>query len=181
MLRPKSTSLLIVSLLAACGGGGGGDTVGVCTPSATPAPGAATASGPTLKEITENVGSIGAPAVYADTNSVVPGGTIGFHAAVIGDSAADVYMEIRRVEESSPLFMRDLEDVTPQDIPDNGWQDCCNWPLTYGFQVPDDWESGLYVARFTTGFGASEVFFVVRAKEPGSTSRTNNGRRPSRD
>lgn len=171
MLRPRSTSLLIASLLAACGGGGGGgDTVGVCTPSASPASGVAAATnGQALKEVSENVGPVGAPAVYADTNSVAPGQMIGFHAAVMGDAAADVYMQIRRVEETTWLFGRDLGSVPGRTPGDNGWMDCCNWPLTYGFRVPDDWESGLYVAQFSTGVDVNEVFFVVRAKSPGTS------------
>ncbi|MCO5120436.1 MAG: hypothetical protein M9951_12485 [Burkholderiaceae bacterium] len=168
MLRPKSTSLLIASLLAACGGGGGGDTVGMCPPSATSAP---MAGDPAPKEVSENIGQPGDPAAYADRDSVAPGERIGFHVAVIGDDPANVWFEFSRLGSSWQQDGWNLANVAARSVPDNGWEDCCNWPETVSFQIPENWKSGLYRASFSTADGINEVYFVVRAKNPGSGSK----------
>ncbi|MBE0592602.1 MAG: hypothetical protein IH616_09415, partial [Gemmatimonadales bacterium] len=165
MLRPKSTSLLIASLLAACGGGGG-DTVGMCPPSATSAPMAGDLA---PKEISENIGQPGDPAAYADRHSVAPGEAIGFHVAVIGDDPANVWFEFTRLGSSWQQDGWNLANVAARSVPENGWEDCCNWPETVSFQIPENWKSGLYRARFSTADGQNDVYFVVRAKEPGAS------------
>ena len=53
-----------------------------------------------------------------------------------------------------------------QDVPEFGYRDGFDWTGTVDFVVPDDWESGVYIASFPTGQGVREILFVVRPKEP---------------
>src|SRR5690606_12302999 len=120
---------------AACGGGGGGDTVGVCVPAASSAPGAASLM---PKEVSTKIGNVGDAAVYADGNSFVPGDTIHFFGGTIDDGTIDettlpkIWFEIRRVGDplggNDWIVGADLDAFAPQTVPENGWEDCCNWP-----------------------------------------------------
>src|SRR5690606_17246185 len=168
-LRPKPISLLIASLLAACGGGGG-DTAGVCVPAATSAP---MAGDLVPKEAPTQIGDSGDPAAYGDKNSVVPGETITFHGASINQQLdPEVWFEIRRVGDPTGdgdyLAGQNIASFPADTPPPDSWEDCCSWPVVHQFTIPSDWKSGLYYARFN---GRSEVFFAVRAKTPGETSK----------
>jgi hypothetical protein len=46
----------------------------------------------------------------------------------------------------------------------------CRWPSTVSVEVGEDWASGFYLVRLRSADGEeAEAFFVVRAREPGST------------
>jgi hypothetical protein len=47
----------------------------------------------------------------------------------------------------------------------------CDWDVTTTFAIPFNWPSGYYAARFPTAFGTRWAPFVVRAAQPGSTSK----------
>lgn len=52
-----------------------------------------------------------------------------------------------------------------QPVPECGYRDGFGWDETTGFQVPEDWDSGVYIACFPTGQGIREILFVVRPRQ----------------
>lgn len=183
MLRPRSTSLLIASLLAACGGGGGGgDTVGVCTPSASPA---SLAGSLVPKEVSTKIGTEGSPAVYTDKNSYLPGETIRFHGGTIARITDPTFqfrimrMGAKGGPDPEPGTWAEIPAFAPQSPGPDGWEDCCDWPEVHSFTIPSDWESGLYWAKVSLasdGEVFSEAFFVVRAADAGTEPDPNEPR-----
>ena len=55
-----------------------------------------------------------------------------------------------------------------QGVPETGYQDGFDWPVSVELVIPDDWESGVYIAAFGTAQGPREILFVVRPREPRS-------------
>lgn len=107
---------------------------------------------------------------YAPATSVVQGGSIDFHVTC---EESSFHIEFYRQGESeiyvgsSPQLPGVLHPTNPEPYGEG-----CGWPVSYTLDVPPEWPSGLYFAKFVAESGAySWTPFVVRAANPGSTSR----------
>jgi hypothetical protein len=106
---------------------------------------------------------------YADRTSVAQGSSINFR---IATSSTPFAVEV--VNLASPdTVLRTIPNLTsaPRDCTGLS-SDGCNWPVTMTLDVPANWPSGYYAARFPTAFGVKYIFFVVKAAVPGSTAKT---------
>ncbi|HEX8616320.1 MAG TPA: N,N-dimethylformamidase beta subunit family domain-containing protein [Thermoanaerobaculia bacterium] len=106
---------------------------------------------------------------YADRTSVVQGSSINFH---IATSSTPFAVEI--VNLASPdTVLRTVPNLTSAARDCTGLSsDGCGWPVTMTLDVPANWPSGYYAARFPTGLGQKYIFFVVAPAAPGSTAKT---------
>jgi hypothetical protein len=115
-------------------------------------------------------------AAYGSRASVFPGGKIDFsvsydHGAASPKFTIDFYregvLEVHIGEQVTDLHA-ESQGSPPPDFNDKG----CRWPVAYPFIVPNDWASGVYIARFTGSTGeTADVLFVVKAAAPGSNSK----------
>jgi N,N-dimethylformamidase beta subunit-like protein len=118
---------------------------------------------------------------YTSQLSYAPGEEV---ALCTSTTAAKYSIEIARLgaKRDVVLTKKDIEGKehrTSDECSSHG----CGWPASYKFKIPADWKSGYYsVALSAEDRGgqfvqrgrraaASECFFVVRAAEPGKTSR----------
>ena len=51
-------------------------------------------------------------------------------------------------------------------VPDDGYRNGFDWPVTATLEIPLDWRSGIYIAQFPSSQGIREILFVVRPREP---------------
>jgi len=58
-----------------------------------------------------------------------------------------------------------------QPIPADASAKGCNWSETWAWTIPKECRSGYYRVRLSAGPRTAEMFFVVRAAQPGSTSK----------
>ena len=110
---------------------------------------------------------------YAGSQSVVQGGTINLHVSTTFKSFDFV---VYRYGATGLQQMQRVNGLTGQ------WRDCpnshlgCGWPVSYQLAVPESWRSGLYAVQLMAAGNApakdyaSWILFVVRPKDPGSTS-----------
>jgi N,N-dimethylformamidase beta subunit-like, C-terminal len=134
---------------------------------------------------------------YVSSGSVLPGETITFHVSShVGRYQIRIYRQ-----DLDLVPVADVEvtaDPAPRYIMRTAYRDGAGWPAVATFTVPDDWPSALYLARLfvpppviepSTGPANSalarsgpvgfpppdvppyDIPFVVRAAQPGSTSR----------
>lgn len=117
---------------------------------------------------------------YTNELSYAPGEEVAFH---LSSSAAKVHMVIERVgAQRHKVYEKTDVPAAAHPVPDRASSHGCGWPAAFTMTVPDDWKSGYYEATLTVqdGGGAfthrnrrtasGSLFFVVRAKDPGSTS-----------
>lgn len=118
---------------------------------------------------------------YADRLSYVPGDEVAFH---VSTSAPKFALEIARLGTQRRVVLS-KDDLPGQEhpVPENASSHGCGWPVAYRLKIPDDWKSGYYsVTLRVEDRGGSfiqrnrrtavgEMFFVVRAAQPGSTSK----------
>ena len=111
---------------------------------------------------------------YASQTSVSAGGTIDFmvsfdHGGSSPQFTIDFFREGATEQHvgSQVTGVQAESQATPPDFNVNG----CAWPKAYTLTVPNDW-GGVYIARLTGSTGdTAEVLFVVRAANPGSSSK----------
>lgn len=106
---------------------------------------------------------------YADAASVVQGGSITFR---IASSVQHFNVDVVNLADADDVVAT-IADVTspPQDCTGR-YRSGCGWDATATLDIPMSWPSGYYAARFPTQFGTRNIFFVVRAAQPGRTSKT---------
>ncbi|MEZ6052913.1 MAG: DUF6605 domain-containing protein [Planctomycetaceae bacterium] len=110
---------------------------------------------------------------YTSTLSCTPGEELAFH---LSSSADSVRMVIERVGATNEVVLEEAEIASAaHPIPDRASSEGCGWPATYTLTIPEYWTSGCYIATLTASEGdkdaRSTVLFVVRAAEPGQSSR----------
>ncbi len=113
--------------------------------------------------------------VYTDKKSYLPGETINFH---VSTTAETYSIEIYKDEWSRHSIAK-VSGLAGSYYPTPGyenepWVNGANWPVSYGWVVPDDWENGSYFATVRTASGAFAYAyhpFVVRTRVPGSRSK----------
>src|SRR6185503_16548583 len=118
---------------------------------------------------------------YTNQLSYAPGDEV---ALCVSTTAAKYSVEIARfgAKRDVVLTKKDIdgkEHPTPAECSSHG----CGWPTSFRFKIPTDWKSGYYNVALTAEdrggefvqrgrrTAASEAFFVVRAAEPGKSSK----------
>src|SRR3954451_18178387 len=118
---------------------------------------------------------------YTSQLSYAPGDEV---ALCVSTTAPKYNVEISRVgaKREVVLTKKDVEGKE-HPVPENCSSHGCNWPVSFKFKVPADWKSGYYAVALSAEdrggqfvergrrTAASEAFFVVRAGEPGKTSK----------
>jgi hypothetical protein len=118
---------------------------------------------------------------YTSQLSYAPGDDV---ALCVSTTAAKYNVEISRVGAKREVLLT-KKDVAGKEhpVPENCSSHGCNWPASFKFKIPADWKSGYYgVALSAEDRGgqfvqrgrrtaASEAFFVVRAADPGKSSK----------
>jgi hypothetical protein len=111
---------------------------------------------------------------YVSPGSVVPGETINFYVnSRIGPYTIHVYRQ-----DSDEVFMTGIRSVRqfPQPFPIRrlDYRDGPAWPAVAELTIPENWRSGLYLARVEASSVQApplDIPFVVRAQNPGSQSK----------
>ncbi len=112
---------------------------------------------------------------YTDKKSYLPGETIHFH---VSTTAATYSIEIREQKwrRSAISKVTDLPGAYHPAPPyeERPWAEGANWPVSYGWVVPDECENGNYLALLRTTSGEYTYTyhpFIVRTRVPGSRSK----------
>jgi hypothetical protein len=105
---------------------------------------------------------------YASSASVFQGGSLTFH---IASTMQPLTVEIVNLTNPNQVLMT-IENLTSHA------QNCaglsasgCGWDATTTIFIPSSWPSGYYAARFPTSLGQRWAPFIVRAAQPGATSK----------
>lgn len=105
------------------------------------------------------------PSVYAWPQSVLPGETVGIHAA---GPATGALMTVARIGARREVVWSGECTLEPHAVPSDAGANGCGWPVTIEVPVGEDWRSGYYEVALATNAGrrAHEAiaFFVVRAR-----------------
>jgi len=112
---------------------------------------------------------------YTDKKSYLPGETIHFH---VSTTAATYNIEIRK-EGWTRKTIAKVTDLpgTYYPVPpyaEQPWAEGANWPVSYSWTVPAEWENGNYLALVLTTSGeytSAYHPFIVRTAVPGSRSK----------
>ena len=179
--RAALLSMGLAAALVACGGGGGEEPppgnpppVGGPPPSGNVIPAdcaePGTGSGPSTSG-SEAPSTIGSTIdVYANCNTVYAGQRMTFHLSDHAGSAAtrNASVTIFRVGVTDEVVLNSTASMTKQTVPNDAWVNCCDWPVGLTLQVPLDWQSGYYRARFTSPSGGQPAWlsFVVKTRTP---------------
>ncbi len=107
---------------------------------------------------------------YASATSVFPGENISFH---VRTAPPHFYfqIDIYRKGKEENLVHRGSGTAAAYPTPANASEIGCGWPSAYTLTIPDDWRSGVYIARLTSLGATTDILFVVKAAAPGTNSK----------
>lgn len=118
---------------------------------------------------------------YTNQLSYQPGETIAFH---VSSSEPGYAVEITRLgPEKKTVYKKSYKNGAAHPVPENASSHGCRWPAAFELTVPDSWKSGYYNVRLSVRDGGgkfiqrnsrtaeSNLFFIVRPKQPGSQSK----------
>jgi hypothetical protein len=111
------------------------------------------------------------PEGYADQLSYAPGDAVKLHVSSPGPYSVEV---ARLGAKRQVVWRSDDRPAAPHAVPADASARGCRWPAALSFRVPHDWRTGYYAARLTakaSPSAATELFFVVRPREPGKDAR----------
>ena len=129
---------------------------------------------PTLNLFADQMPPPGAYAAgYTDRSSYIPGDEVAFH---LSSNAGKLSLKVARLGAMEEVVHEQMDiPVAEQALPDRASSHGCNWPKTTTVKIPLEWKSGYYKAVLNAEKDdkkiTSTLFFIVRAAEPGSTSR----------
>ncbi|MFQ3594067.1 MAG: N,N-dimethylformamidase beta subunit family domain-containing protein, partial [Gemmataceae bacterium] len=106
---------------------------------------------------------------YPQQQSYAPGDTVSFRISC-AEPTFDAVIERIGAKVEVVHTQRGLKG-SRHPIPPDASAKGCNWPETWVLVIPKDWRSGYYRVRLTAGKRTAEMFFVVRAAQPGTTSK----------
>ncbi len=134
---------------------------------------------PNQEHSAQQLMSVGAPEpyieAYTDKKSYLPGETIHFH---VSTKAATYNIEVRK-EGWIRTMVTEITGLPGSYYPappheDQPWAEGANWPVSYSWVVPAEWENGNYLALLRTTSGEYTYTyhpFIVRTAVPGSCSK----------
>lgn len=104
---------------------------------------------------------------YASATSARQGDELTFHIATSVSPFTLSFVNLARPD----VVIHTVNNLTsaPQNC-SGRWRIGCDWDATTTIRIPGNWPSGYYAAQFPTASGTRNVFFVVRAAQPGRTS-----------
>jgi hypothetical protein len=118
---------------------------------------------------------------YANRLSYVPGEDVVLH---VSTSAAHYSLEVARLGAKREVVLSKSGLAGHEHpVPENASSHGCGWPAATQFKISDDWKSGYYSVSLTVEdrggpfvqrgrrTASGDAFFIVRAAEPGKTSR----------
>jgi hypothetical protein len=112
---------------------------------------------------------------YTDKKSYLPGETIHFH---VSTTAETYSVEIRKEAWARTTIAKvaglsgTYYPVPPHE--EQPWAEGADWPVSYSWVVPAEWENGNYLALLRTtsgGYAYTYHPFIVRTAVPGSRSK----------
>ena len=95
-----------------------------------------------------------------------------FHVRVKIDQ--DFTVKVYRKGLTDTLMLTDTGSATFQTLQADAYETGCGWDENYSIKITTDWQSGAYIARFTTTTGTKvtvEVLFIVRPSDPGIATK----------
>jgi len=112
---------------------------------------------------------------YTDKKSYKPGETIHFH---VSTTAATYSIEILKEGWTRKMIAK-VTNLPGEYYPtpvyeQRPWAEGADWPVSYSWLVPEEWENGNYLALLRTTSGEYTYTyhpFIVRARVPGSFSK----------
>ncbi|QDU37523.1 N,N-dimethylformamidase beta subunit [Maioricimonas rarisocia] len=110
---------------------------------------------------------------YANRISCTPGEAVTLHLSS-SERTVDLVVERLGAQKTKVLEQKNVP-CAAHPIPDRASSHGCGWPAAFRLEVPHDWTSGYYHVSLTAGAGddaaSGSLFFIVRAAQPGSTSK----------
>jgi hypothetical protein len=107
---------------------------------------------------------------YASATSVKQGETIDFHVRTNESINFTVDFILKGLDDI--IKFSGIGSAVPSDTNVNPWINGCGWPVCYTLSIPEDWQSGAYIAKFYSGETAfTEVLFFVRPLNPGIATK----------
>lgn len=118
---------------------------------------------------------------YTDQLSYAPGAEV---ALCVSTSAPKYTVEVARIGAKRQV-VRSKTDLPGAEhaVPENASSHGCGWPASFHFTIPADWKSGYYSVTLSAEdrggafvqrnrrTAVGNAFFIVRAAEPGNTSK----------
>jgi hypothetical protein len=103
---------------------------------------------------------------YAGATSVLPGETLPFHVSCkVGLFALDIF----RIGINEEMLFQAQGSSSLLAVGDEAYAKGCGWPSALNVVVPNDWSSGLYIARISATDGeiidSKDIPFVVKAPQ----------------
>jgi hypothetical protein len=114
---------------------------------------------------------------YVSPASVVPGETVSFYVnSQVGPFTIKIYQQDESADGALMAAVDNIQQLPQLPIGRLDYRDGPAWPPAADFVIPQDWPSGLYLARAeTTSVGVAgdtlTIPFVVRAAVPASQSK----------
>src|SRR5687768_10521744 len=119
---------------------------------------------------------------YAGKVSYAAGEEVTFH---ISTSAPSFALEVARLGATNRTVLKTNNiPGAEHSIPENASSHGCNWPATFRFQIPADWQTGYYEVRLRAEdrggaythkgrrTAESDFFFIVRPSTSDTTARS---------
>jgi len=113
---------------------------------------------------------------YASATSVFPGEILSFHVRALVPHNF-FHIDIYRKGKDEVLVDSRSATALPYETPPNAYEIGCGWPSACDIVIPDNWSSGVYIARLTSFAGnvplgaTTEILFVVKAAAPGTSAQ----------
>lgn len=110
---------------------------------------------------------------YVSATSAAPGETLDFHVRASAAASHFAMQICRRGVNDTTLRTTSGDAFVPGDQDDASLAvSGCDWPAVDACRlvVPNDWQSGYYVAKISSGSDYSELPFFIRSGSPGRTS-----------
>jgi hypothetical protein len=106
---------------------------------------------------------------YPGAVSYAPGDELALH---VSTTAPMFNLEIFR-DATVPEKVWAQQDLAGKEypVPEDASSKGCGWPRAVSVKIPHDWRSGYYEVKLSAGSTVASCFFVLRAAEPGKSSR----------
>lgn len=110
---------------------------------------------------------------YASATSVKQGDTIYFH--VWSSANCNFTITIKRKGLFDTTVLTDYGSAEPYQTNQDPWINGCGWPVRYSLSIPEDWQSGAYIAELSFTEEelsyTTEVLFFIKPLNPGVATK----------
>jgi len=106
---------------------------------------------------------------YAGRESWVAGDELTLHVSTTAPTfTAEI---VRHALQPETVWTKTEIPGQAHPVPSDASSMGCRWPVSVALTIPTDWRSGYYRVSLRAGEAASTCYFVLRAAEPGRSSR----------